>query len=201
MAQFLDLPSEIRNQIYRLLLPLDRAQFIRTGEGQSVFLAHVKQPALTLTCQQIQREALSIFFSSESFLLSYACGARTSVLDPGTLLWLTRVGDAAAHIKRLEIVTRAMMPSVHKGSYHPLRLSFTIYVEPAASHRITTLVGPRKRELEQAEIFALKIKADLDDALALSLREGSTGAIGLAELRVMMEVLRNYGAAGLPELL
>lgn len=198
-ASFLDLPSEIRNQIYKLLIPLDPAQFIRTGDNKQVFLAHVKQPAVTLTCHQIQQEALSSIFSSESFLLSFACGVRPFVLDPGTRLWLTRVGDAAAHINRLEIVTRAIMPGVHKGSFHPVRLSFGICVEPTIPHRITISGGPKAQEPEQATVFAQKVKADLTDALHVALSEGSTGAIGLRELNALMEVLRTYDTAGLPE--
>lgn len=65
---FLDLPAELRNRIYSSDL-IKHRQIIPTNRSDH------QQPALTRTCRQIRKEALPIYYGSNTFALPRCCYA------------------------------------------------------------------------------------------------------------------------------
>lgn len=105
---FVKLPPEIRNKIYGFVLARPTTTVIELDKDW-------KQPALSLTCHQIQSEMLSFWLGS------YKCsfwpnryGMEYS-LSPLMKKWMTRAGKDAAKIRHLEINVR--MPDYSRFSW------------------------------------------------------------------------------------
>ncbi|KAK4613958.1 hypothetical protein CLAFUW4_09623 [Fulvia fulva] len=61
-CRLLQLPAELRNQIWREALVKD--------DNERIDLAHLPKPSLLCTCRQIEAEALRIFFFANRFVLN-----------------------------------------------------------------------------------------------------------------------------------
>ncbi len=109
--EFLELPPELRNKIYSLVLPGDQHYFLAWTQN----LYHVKHqqypdhgcPALLSTCRQIYEEAVAFLYSSNIFcvvqgqiVVSNKVTARTQVCTT------TTPPQIMSHIRRLELQWR-----------------------------------------------------------------------------------------------
>ena len=63
----LHLPGELRNRIYRLVLLQSRGAADPKGERIVIGPTGVPEPSVLLTCKQVRREAVEIYYAENSF--------------------------------------------------------------------------------------------------------------------------------------
>lgn len=106
-SPLLALAAEIRNAIYHYALA--------PNGGKRLKLTHLAEPALTITCRQIQAEALPIFFASNKFSLTdHTAGSFVSqerLISVSTMAWLDRAKGHDSHITDVEIESVRMRPN------------------------------------------------------------------------------------------
>ena len=72
-ASFLDLPGELRNHIYSLLIPDTSEYYTEVVDLGPDLSAALPVVTLIFTCRQLQRELLPIYFRTINLRLSYNC--------------------------------------------------------------------------------------------------------------------------------
>lgn len=94
-CHLLELPPELRNRIYELVVVRDepvKTVIISDFQHRACF-ARLQQPRITATCQQIRQESLSIFYTCNSFRFSIGVDYKK---DFSTLAnYLDIVGESA----------------------------------------------------------------------------------------------------------
>ncbi|KAF1353252.1 hypothetical protein BDV97DRAFT_346139 [Delphinella strobiligena] len=208
---FVNLPPEIRNRIYELVLTKPTATVIHLESDW-------KQPALSLTCHQIQTEMLSFWLGYYKYNFWPDRHGEQFAFSPFMKRWMTRAGPDAAKIHHLEV--NARMPDLSrfcweilvdrdakaKGTVRkvslaakyekdtvlkvtsvPLNSTSTDTKEVVRSKSSKSTVQPRNHVREES------IAKKISNAICKSLRQNGTGFIGIDEIEAVMAILRNYG--------
>ncbi|KAK4497974.1 hypothetical protein PRZ48_010630 [Zasmidium cellare] len=96
---FLQLPPEIRNEIYSLVL-------VQTSTSEDTYLnlSRLCQPPLTATCRQLQHEGLPFFFAENRFRLTANITPDwhlQTLIEPDTWRWVRAAGADAKHLRQV----------------------------------------------------------------------------------------------------
>ncbi|KAF1345799.1 hypothetical protein BDV97DRAFT_401184 [Delphinella strobiligena] len=175
---FLALPPEIRNHIYELAF--SEPQTVNADYAPLNW--HFKQHALTLTCRQIQAEALPVLFGMLSWGIVLSRKATDSPsLSPLMQAWMARNAQETSYISRLEL-------HADMADRSPFHWKLVITHEGA---NIFIAVEPLVYSRELRGQFDL-IRAIKQTLLSL-LKANGTGYVGLAELDAIRAVMQRHG--------
>lgn len=208
---FVDLPPEIRNRIYEVVLTKPTTTVIHLESDW-------KQPALSLTCHQIQTEMLSFWLGY------YKCNfwpdrhGEQFAFSPLMKRWMTRAGPDAAKIHHLEV--NARMPDLSRFCWEILvdrdtkakgkvrKISLAAKSEKDMVFKVTSVplettssdtkelersksskstVQPRNHDREES------IAKEISNAICKLLQQNGTGFIGIDEIEAVMAILKSYG--------
>lgn len=116
--RFLDLPAELRDYIYKLVLSESGAVHIDTTKAEKA-----QYPAIIQISQQIRSEVLPVFYSIKAFELEFSV-FNTNV-GKGLRYWLREiVGSNLQHLREVSIVASELpnMPDYYTAE---IRFTFT----------------------------------------------------------------------------
>lgn len=107
---FLGLPGELRNRIYRYLVVYDSPTHILelkwTKDQTGYYSASIPQPPLARTCKTIRQECLSLYCGENTFNIGLSsAGHQLSMNEVSQSLerWLASLGDCARHLRHVTI--------------------------------------------------------------------------------------------------
>lgn len=177
VISFLQLPPEIRNHIYALVLGFKGSEIAlshlgkwRSGDPPSLALMH--------TCTQMQQELGPLCISSLTVQMD--TWRRTEIVVERrlrTLSWMKKVGpDVSAHISTLRV---RFWDKVH--------FMFTIKVIEPRIVEVTSESCPRSDIPIREEI-----EAAMNTELSRRLEENSTGYLGVAEMMIIRDIIREH---------
>lgn len=204
---FLELAPEIRNHIYQLVLAKPTSTLVDLDSDW-------KQPAISLTCHQVQAEVLSLWLGYYKWNFWPNRHGKQFSLSPLMKRWMARAGTDAAKIRQLQI--NARMPdnsrffweiridrdiettsilrrvSTKEKVQEMLARSKGVYRSDENTNSVSSqrdmsfhsTVKPRNSNIEAA------IAKEIGLLMHTMLGQNDTGFIGMAELEAVLEVLR-----------
>lgn len=115
--RFMDLPPEIRENIYRLAMPPPNHRTeVRVGDSMPS-IGKLEQHSMAQVCRVVRQEAVAVYFSDTIFGIRisrncrHACGPR----------WLSDQEEVAVSCMRKIVLTHCSA-SDHGGKYHRARI-------------------------------------------------------------------------------
>lgn len=205
-ASLLGLPPEIRNCIYKLVLK----PYLTTA-----FWAELprKQPALSLTCHQLQQEVLSFWIGYSACIFWPNRHGVQFCFSSHTSRWMLRAGNVADQIRQLQI--NARMPDMSRFCWEikldrDIRGAGTISrvsLTKEAKFRQESVAQGTKQERKSIRMretlchpavtprsYAkeMVVVKDIGKALSQILQADGSGCIGLFELDVIVRILKRH---------
>ena len=175
---FLQLPPEIRNQIYHHVLTQTRG----------LFLNSLERPAIAATCRQIQQEALSILFSSNRFELHlsrpFPGHDPDMLLKPRTGLFLRNVEAYMTHIVAINVHATIRYKSWN-GFFTTFRIRVTKNGHVQIELDVTNLIG-------RAKSLCVPMLLVLDEQIGKAFGSSDAKALGLHDLETLVDAFRPH---------
>lgn len=176
----LDLPPEIRNQIYHDVL----------SQPRGIFLNSLQRPSLLATCRQVQQEALPIFFSSNQFEFHLsrpypACDRNDQnlILKPQTGIFLKNIQAYMTHIVSINVHA-----TIRYKDWNGFFTTFRIRVKGDHVHielDVTRLIG-------SARSLCIPILEALEERITRTAENGHSKAFGFHDLETLVNIFQPH---------
>lgn len=121
---FLRLPGELQNQIYRHLVlvdsPIHVLELNWTKDGTGYHPALTPQPALAQTCKTLRQEVLSLSCGENAFHVGVTLGGhQLSMVEVSEALeqWISSMGDSAKHLRQVTISANCEIMGPRNAAY------------------------------------------------------------------------------------
>lgn len=192
-SPFLELPAEVRNMIYGFAIDNAVAHLpsrINLGEP-------LQQPAITLVNHQVQAEAMSIFYSSQTFTLRRDCYYRPIHAD--NLRWIARLEPTIPMALRSISIVFDMNIDIEdpnqgipattssKPCYEEFILSFRVTISPTGLHFMFPTLTHCMDEVHEGvwakmQAIVQQITEDVPAVVKEVLAKSPTGLVGIKQL-------------------
>lgn len=121
---FLKLPGEIRNRMYRELVvadsPIHILELNWTKDGTGYRPALTSQPAVARTCSTIRQEVMSLYCGENVFQFGATSGGHQlsmTEVSEALVQWIFSLGDSAKHLRQVTISANCEIMGPRNAAY------------------------------------------------------------------------------------